>query len=148
MYYYTYGSFLNYKTLKKHCPKAKFVCKAVLPNWEIQFNFMSKTYNGGVSGIEPALNQLVWGVIYDVSEDELMYLDKIEGVPEGSYYRHTIIVVNEDGTPIKAYTYRTTNPKGPYKPTKKYLELIVNGAKAHKIDASYISQLESVETVD
>lgn len=148
MYYYSYGSFLDFNTLKKHCPKAKIVCKAVLPNWEVQFNFMSNTYHGGVSGIEPALNHLVRGVVYDMPEDELMYLDKIEGVPEGSYYRHTIIVVKEDGTPIKAYTYRTTNPKGPFKPTKKYLELIVNGAKAHKIDPSYISQFEALETVD
>jgi gamma-glutamylcyclotransferase len=109
---------------------------------------MSRIYKGGVSGIEPALNQLVWGVVYDVSENEIMYLDKIEGVSEGSYYRHTLIVVKEDGTPIKVYTYRTTNPKGPFKPTKKYLELIVNGAKAHEIDSTYISKLESIETVD
>lgn len=148
MYYYSYGSFLDFQTLKKHCPNAKIVCKAVLPNWEVQFNHMSKAYQGGVSGIEPALNELVWGMVYDVPEDELMYLDTIEGVPEGSYYRHTIIVVKEDGTPIKVYTYRTTNPRGPYKPTKKYLGLIVNGAKANNFDPSYILRLESLETID
>jgi gamma-glutamylcyclotransferase (GGCT)/AIG2-like uncharacterized protein YtfP len=148
MLYFSYGSFLDSETLKKHCPKAKYVGKANLPNWEIQFNFLSRTYNGGVTGIEPAVAKLVKGVLYEVSNEELLHLDSIEGIPEGIYYRQTIYVADEFGKMLKAATYRTTNPKGPFKPTKKYVSLMINGAKEHGFDPDYIKELEAIETIN
>jgi len=134
--------------LKRRCPKAVYMGKAILPNWEVQFNFLSRTYNGGVTGIEPAIAKLVRGILYEVSNEELLHLDTIEGIPEGIYYRQTIYVVDESGKMVKVATYRTTNPKGPFKPTKKYVGLMIKGAKEHGLDPSYIKELESIETVD
>jgi gamma-glutamylcyclotransferase len=148
MLYFSYGSFLDSETLMKHCPNAKYVGKAVLPNWEVQFNFLSRTYNGGVTGIEPAAAKLVRGVLYEVTDEELLKLDKIEGIPEGIYYRQTLYVVDELCKVVKAGTYRTTNPKGPFKPTKKYIGLMIKGAKEHALDAQYVKELELIETVD
>jgi gamma-glutamylcyclotransferase (GGCT)/AIG2-like uncharacterized protein YtfP len=148
MLYFSYGSFLDSETLKKHCPKAVYKGKAILPNWEVQFNFMSRTYKGGVTGIEPAVAKLVRGILYDVNDEELLHLDSIEGVPEGIYYRQTIYVVEESGKALKAATYRTTNPKGSFKPTKRYVGLMINGAKEHGLDSDYIRELEAIETVD
>ena len=148
MLYFSYGSFLDSETLKRHCPKAVYKGKALLPNWEVQFNFMSRTYKGGVTGIEPAAAKLVRGVLYEVDTDELLHLDSIEGVPDGIYFRQTIYVIDESGKAVKAATYRTTNPKGPFKPTKRYLGLMVNGAKEHGLEADYIKELETIETVD
>lgn len=148
MLYFSYGSFLDFETLKKHCSNAHFVSRAILPNWEIQFNFLSKTYDGGVTGIEPAIGRIVRGVIYDVPDEEMITLDKVEGVPEGIYFRQTIIVIDEQGNPIKAATYRTTNPKGPYKPRRKYLSFMIKGAKEHGLNEEYIKELEKIETID
>jgi gamma-glutamylcyclotransferase (GGCT)/AIG2-like uncharacterized protein YtfP len=148
MLYFSYGSFLDSETLKRHCPKAQYVGKAILPNWEVQFNFLSRTYKGGVTGIEPAVAKLVRGVLYDVSNEELQHLDSIEGVPEGIYYRQTIYVVDESGKPMKTVTYRTTNPRGPFKPMRKYLDLMIKGAKEHGLEQDYIQQLEAIETID
>jgi len=148
MLYFSYGSFLDSQTLRRHCPKAVYMGKAILPNWEVQFNFLSRTYNGGVTGIEPAIAKLVRGVLYEVSNEELLHLDTIEGIPEGIYYRQTIYVVDESGKMVKVATYRTTNPKGPFKPTKKYVGLMIKGAKEHGLDPSYIKELEYIETVD
>ena len=134
--------------MKRRCPKAVYMGKAILPNWEVQFNFLSRTYNGGVTGIEPAIAKLVRGILYEVSNEELLHLDTIEGIPEGIYYRQTIYVVDESGKMVKVATYRTTNPKGPFKPTKKYVGLMIKGAKEHGLDPSYIKELESIETVD
>ena len=139
---------MDSETLKRRCPKAVYMGKAILPNWEVQFNFLSRTYNGGVTGIEPAIAKLVRGILYEVSNEELLHLDTIEGIPEGIYYRQTIYVVDESGKMVKVATYRTTNPKGPFKPTKKYVGLMIKGAKEHGLDPSYIKELESIETVD
>ena len=147
MLYFTYGSFMDINNLKKHTPSAKFVCKAMIPNWEVQFNYYSKNYQGGVTGIEPALNKIVRGAVYEIPPDEIEYLDTIEGVPNGTYYRHPIMVISEEGKPMLAHVYRTTNPRGPFKPTKKYLKYILDGARALGLPEEYIKTIE-VETLD
>ena len=148
MLYFSYGSFLDHETLKRHCPGARFVTRAFLPNWEVQFNYLSKTYGAGVTGIEPAPGRLVRGVIYDVPPEEIEHLDVIEAAPEGFYYRQRILVVGEEGNLLEVETYRTTHPQGPFKPSKRYLGLMVKGAKEHGLDPEYIRELEAVGTID
>jgi gamma-glutamylcyclotransferase (GGCT)/AIG2-like uncharacterized protein YtfP len=144
MLYFSYGSFLDSETLRKHAPNAKFIKRAILPDFEVQFNFLSKTYGGGVTGIEPAPGKKALGVLYDVSPDEMERLDIVEGIPTGIYYRQTVTVVDEDGNHHQAETYRTTDPKGPYTPTRRYLGLMIKGAKEHGLDPDYIEELEEL----
>ncbi len=148
MMYFAYGSFLDSETLRTHCPSAKFVARAVLPNFEVQFNFMSKTYGGGVTGVEPTPGRMARGVVYDVPQTEMEHLDTIEAVPEGLYYRQKVLVVDDGGSLLEADTYRTTDPKGPFKPTRRYLGLMIKGAKEHELDPGYIEELERTPTVD
>lgn len=148
MLYFTYGSFMDIGNLRRHAPSAQFVCRALIPNWEVQFNYYSENYGGGCTGIEPALNKLVRGAIYDVPPDEMERLDAVEGVPQGTYHRHPIMVVSEAGEPMLAHVYRTTNPRGPFKPTRRYLRYMVEGAKALGLPQEYIAQFEGLETVD
>ena len=142
MLYFSYGSFMDSETLRRHASTARFVARAVLPNYEVQFNFLSKTYSGGVTGVEPAPGKLARGVVYDVSPEGLNNLDTIEGVPQGIYYRQRIIAVDENGELVEAETYRTTVPKGPFKPKKRYLGLMLKGAKEYSLDPGYIRELE------
>ena len=58
------------------------------------------------------------------------------------------MVVSEQDEAMLAHVYRTTNPRGPFKPTKKYLAYMVDGAKVLCLPAEYIAELEAVETVD
>ena len=144
MLYFSYGSFLDFETLKKHAPNAKYMKRAVLLDFEVQFNFLSKTYDGGVTGVEPAVGKKALGVLYNVPPDEIEKLDIIEGVPSGIYYRETVTVVDEDGNEHRAETYRTTDPMGPFTPTRRYLGLMIKGAKEHGLDPDYIKELETL----
>ncbi len=105
-------------------------------------NFLSETYSGGVTGVEPAPGKVARGVVYDVSQEDLQHLDTIEGVPQGIYYRQRILVVDEGGNLLEAETYRTTEPKGPFKTTRRYLVLMLKGAKEHGLDPGYVRELE------
>ena len=102
MLYFSYGSFLDFETLKKHAPNVKFMKRAVLPDFEVQFNFLSKTYDGGVTGVEPAAGKKALGVLYDVPPDEIERLDIVEGVPTEIYYRETVTVIDEEGQEHRA----------------------------------------------
>ncbi len=144
MLYFSYGSFLDSENLKKHAPNAKYLKRAVLLDFEVQFNFLSKTYDGGVTGVEPAAGKKAQGVLYNVPPDEMEKLDIIEGVPSGIYYRETVTVVDEDGNEHRAETYRTTVPKGPFTPTRRYLGLMIKGAREHGLDPDYIKELEDL----
>jgi gamma-glutamylcyclotransferase (GGCT)/AIG2-like uncharacterized protein YtfP len=149
MLYFSYGSFMDSETLRRHAPSARFVSIASLPNYEVQFNFLSKTYSGGVTGVEPVSGRVAKGVVYDVSKEDLRHLDTIEGVPQGVYYRQRVLVVDEEGNLLEAETYRTTEPKGPFKTTTKYLGLMLKGAKEHCLDPSYVRKLEETyATID
>jgi len=144
MLYFSYGSFLDSETLRRNCPGARFVTKANLPNYEVRFNFLSKTYGGGVTGVEPAPGKVARGVVYDVSPEELERLDSIEGVPQGIYYRQTILVVDEKGELVEVETYRTTDPKGPFRSTRRYVGLMLKGAKEHGLDPGYVRELQEL----
>ncbi len=144
MLYFSYGSFLDSETLKKHAHNAKYMKRAVLPDFEVQFNFFSETYDGGVTGVEPAAGKKALGILYNVPPDEIEKLDIVEGVPAGIYYRQIVTVVDEDGNEHQAETYRTTDPKGPFTPTRRYLGLMIKGAKEHSLDHKYIKELETL----
>lgn len=144
MLYFSYGSFLDSENLKKHAPNTKYMKRAALLDFEVQFNFLSKTYNGGVTGVEPAAGKKALGVLYDVPPDEIEILDNVEGVPSGIYYRQTVTVVDENGNAHQAETYRTTDPKGPFTPTRRYLGLMIKGAKEHGLDPDYLKELEDL----
>ena len=144
MLYFSYGSFLDSDNLIQHAPNAKYMRRAVLLDFEVQFNYLSKTYNGGVTGVEPATGKKAFGVLYNVSPNEIEKLDIVEGVPTDIYYRETVTVVDESGKEHLAETYRTTDPKGPFTPTRLYLGLMIKGAKEHGLDRDYIKELETL----
>lgn len=144
MYNYAYGSNLDQAYLNEHCPSAKFVMKAYLPNYEVQFRFWSKRRNAGISTIIPLPGELVHGVIYDISESDITTLDELESVPEGLYQRNTFLLMGEDCKWHKADAYYVTKPEGPFPPSIEYLKTMIKGAKNHEIDPNYIKELEEL----
>ena len=145
MLYFTYGSFLNKDNLTKHCPSAEFVARAILPNFEVRFNYMSEDYQTGVTGAEFAPGKLAYGVLYEIPHEEIeKKLDVVESVPEGYYYRQTVMVVNDNGELVQAECYHTTEPKGPYKSNRTYENHMLKGAKDHNLNPAYIRELEDL----
>jgi gamma-glutamylcyclotransferase (GGCT)/AIG2-like uncharacterized protein YtfP len=141
MYYYAYGSNLSTRYLRHSCPSATFVMKADLPNFQVEFRHYSEKRQGGISSIVEAPGQLVQGVIYEVPEEELLDLDILESVPQGLYSRDAFLVLGEDGQWHRADLYRVANPTGPYRPSKEYLEDMIEGAQEHGLTPDYTARL-------
>lgn len=144
MHHFGYGSNLNMEFLRGYCPGAQFVMKAHLPNYEVQFRFWSERRQGGISTIIEKPGSLVHGVIYDVPEDELLELDVLESVPQGLYRRETFLVFGEDGEWHEADLYRVAKPKGPFTPSRSYVELMLAGAKTHRLAPEYVKKIEEI----
>jgi gamma-glutamylcyclotransferase len=144
MRHFAYGSNMSTEFVREHCPSARFIMRAQLPNFTVQFRYYSETYGGGISSIVESPGEMVNGVIYEIDEDELLALDILESVPQGLYRRDTFQVLGEDGTWHLADLYRVANPSGPYTPSKKYVSYMVTGAKEHQIDPEYTAKLEAL----
>ena len=144
MYHFGYGSNLNLEFIREYCPSSEFIMRAYLPNFEVQFRFWSKKRQGGISTIIEAPGELVHGVIYEIPEQELIDLDILESVPQGLYKRETFRVLGENMEWQKADLYRVSDPKGPFIPSRSYVELMLTGAKAHGIDPEYVKKIEEL----
>ena len=144
MYHFAYGSNLSSRFLRGHCPSAKFIMRATLPNFRVEFRFYSKSRKGGISSVIPYPGKLTRGVIYDVSEEDMQRLDELESVPQGLYIRERVLVLGDNGEYYKADLYRVVNPEGPFIPAVSYVELMVEGAEEHGLDPGYVENLRSL----
>jgi len=142
--HFGYGSNLNIGFLRQYCPGARFVMRAYLPNYEVQFRFWSKRRQGGISTIIEKPGGLVHGVVYEVPEEELKVLDVLESVPHGLYRREAFLVLGEDSDWHEADLYRVARPQGPFTPSRGYVELMLSGAREHGLDPGYIKRIEAL----
>ena len=143
MYHFGYGSNLSFEWLKKKLiPNAKFVMKGYLPNFEVQFPYWSEEDQGGYSGIMEVPGELVHGALYEVTEQELITLDNMEGVYKDRYKRMTYLVLGEDGKFHPADLFRVIDPEGPFPPSRSYLDIMIKGARDLELEPEFIKRIE------
>jgi gamma-glutamylcyclotransferase (GGCT)/AIG2-like uncharacterized protein YtfP len=154
MLYFAYGSNLDWAQMKQRCPLAKFVCRAKLPAHRLAFTLKSPRRDCGVADVLPDQTKDVWGVVYELPDNELKDLDQKEGYKPGKpydlsqYTREDCDVWREGDAkqPLLIALYRGHPQLDPPLPSDDYKELIVNGAKHWNLPAAYIRQLESIYT--
>ena len=142
--YFGYGSNMSESYMRQYTPSLKYVMNAQLPNFEIQFRKYSKNMGGGISSIIEKPGGMVYGVMYYITKNEIEALDILEDVPLGIYKRETFQVLGEDGKWYAADLYRVSEPKGPYKPAKKYLDIMIAGAIEHNINKAWLETLKKM----
>jgi gamma-glutamylcyclotransferase (GGCT)/AIG2-like uncharacterized protein YtfP len=149
--YFAYGSNLDPEQMKKRCPDCRFKCRALLPNHRLAFTRYSESRGGGVADVvEETGSAGVWGVVYEISEEDLRELDRCEGYyGEGvdNAYDRCRLAVLEDGDgrrSLEAWVYRVHRRSGEeYDPTAKYLSQIITGAEHWGLPEHYIESLKS-----
>ncbi len=143
MYHFGYGSNLNIKSVQEELiPDAKFVMKGFLPNFEVSWPIWSEEDQGAYSGIMEAPGELVHGALYEVTEQDLITTDNMEGVYKDLYRRITYLVLGEDGKWHKADLYRVIDPKGPFPPSRGYVDIMLEGARDLGLDPEYVKKIE------
>jgi hypothetical protein len=83
---------------------------------------------------------LRYGVLYAIQPDELIALDRKEGVP--SSYRHIDVTVITDSGRVQAMTYTVVKPElAEVPPHADYLRQITGGADQNKLPQPYLDFL-------
>ena len=87
----------------------------------------------------------VWGVLYRIRRRDLVRLDYTEGVP-GRRYRHLWIEAEDsNGNPVCAVTYIADGNPVDGNPSRRYIALLRDGARAHGLPEHWIRFLEAVK---
>jgi gamma-glutamylcyclotransferase len=154
MLYFAYGSNLDWTQMKQRCPLAKFVCRAKLPAHRLAFTLKSARRDCGVADVLPDQAKDVWGVVYELLDNELKDLDKDEDFSparpndQNEYTRedHYVWQEGDADQALLVALYRGHPQLDPPLPSDDYKELIVAGAKHWNLPAEYIRQLESIQS--
>ena len=138
-YYFGYGSNLNKDYWGNWCKKEGYsphqiqpVGTAWLPDHALVFNYRSGRWKGGVLNIKPQVGCAVSGMIFEVSGNGWLALDKKEGCP-GCYERYpTVAIAMHSGKEIPVMTYRVPEDgcKKFVSPSQEYLNIVLLGRES------------------
>jgi len=113
---------------------------ALLVDYALRFDGVSQNWSGtAVANIEPAVEQEVWGGLYEVGEEHLRLLDRFEHTPV-NYRRHLVKVKSPAMGECEAIAYmRTGRDLG--LPNRSYLWEVIKGAVENSIPIEYLAQV-------
>jgi len=153
--YFAYGSNMDQEDLNEYCRKkgrplidlkSKFPKVCVLRDFRLDFNYYSPSRGGGTANIERAPGEHVEGVLFDINDVDKQTIDEKEGAP--NYYREILVsVISRDGTKIEnviTYTVCENKKREFTPPTRKYKQIIIDGARAFGLSEEWIKKLEKI----
>ena len=144
-YYYAYGSNLNLKQMTTRCPSAQVVALAKLHNYIVTFPRKHRNWPAGVASVEAKTGHDVEGVIYSISDEDLLALDEAENLQQNEYYREEL-KLDVSGKEQLAWVYIANEmPEAPYLPDQTYMTRIISGAKEQGLSPAYINHLKSIK---
>lgn len=143
-WYFGYGSNMALGSLRAKGVAPRESRRAVLPGWRLRFNVQHFfRHEGGVGNIEhsggPA--DAVWGVLHLCEDEHLALLDDAEAYGHG-YDRIDVTVRTDSGEQRAiAYTGLPSFINDACLPTRRYLNILLQGATAAGLDPAYVEAL-------
>jgi|688.fasta_scaffold572978_2 hypothetical protein len=140
MKYFAYGSNMLVERLRVRVPDAVVIGTALTTGRRLLFHKRSLDGSGKCDIPETGnATDIVYGVLYDLPEDQLPNLERAEG----NGYTRSTICVSSGGSVVQASAFLAMPEQINDKllPHDWYLDLVVAGARQHALPAEYISFL-------
>ena len=148
IHYFAYGSNLATHRLLERIPEAQVHKVAVLKGHQLCFHKNDSGQSGKCDiKMTENHNDIVYGVIYLISQDGQKTLDYYEGHGFG-YLSKTIEITTLDGDRLDALTYYAIDIDEVQQPYHWYKEHVLRGAREHDFPAHYIEQIEQQASID
>lgn len=142
MLYAAYGSNLHPMRLTHRLSGARPVGTGFLADWSMRFHKRSKDESGKCSILSG--NDGVYFAIFEISRDEKLALDRIEGV--GSGYDAVTLHVPSFGD-CATYIAQASHVDDALRPYDWYRELVLAGARFHGFPEDYVARIASVPAI-
>lgn len=118
---------------------------AVLHNYELVFDHPGiPLMEPAFANVKPKEGSKVYGVLYHMSKKEIEILNRMEG--GGAYHNLELEVEGRISGKVIAHVYWSDNTGITHlKPSRRYLNLLIDGAKENNLPAEYIETLQKHE---
>ena len=144
LWYFAYGSNMSGAILRGRRGLQPLACRpATLPDYQLVFTLPIGPGERGCANVEPAAGASTSGVLYLLSVADCDRLDRTEGVPR-VYQRLAVEVIAGDGARVPGFTYRSTFRTEGRKPSARYLGLLLDGCREHRLPAEWVAYLEAL----
>lgn len=101
---FAFGSNLDWHQMRRRCPSAKPMTQAIFHDARLAFTGYSRGWGGGVATLVDAPGRVTIGMVYTITQEDLVVLDACEGHPR-HYVRERCEVVAPGGRPFTAWSY-------------------------------------------
>lgn len=147
MRFFIYADNLNPKQLQSRAPEHRFLFNAYLPDHTINFPRWSSQWRGGLASIVPSPGERVWGIVVEITPEDLKILDEFDGeVPQGAYRHLEAHVVKEGEETKELVTTHVAIPAGKFKPKPHYLDWVLKGVQHWKLPQECVDMWEIFRT--
>ena len=144
LWYFAYGSNMSPATLvdrRRLSPLASH--RAWIEGYRLCFNIPVGPGERGVANLLCEASARTHGVAHLLTVDDATVLDRTEGVP-AIYHREPVDIVTDDGV-VAGFTYRSTITSENRKPSARYLDILLHGARLYALPEEYVRVLEAFE---
>lgn len=135
-YYVAYGSNMNVEQMSRRCPGAVIAGRAFITGHTMRFRAASADALVGVAGIEPRKGCKVPALVWSITAEDELALDRYEGFP--FLYRKETLPVKVKGKTLDAMVYIMTDGHGLCPPSVAYYRIIAQGYTKARHDPSYL----------
>jgi len=139
--YFAYGTLVGTAAMQEYCPSAQPVAIARYPGHRLAFRQYSDDPARCGCHIEASDDDL-YGVVYDLSDDDMAKLDDASGVGKGWFRRIPIEAITDDGETIATTTYELVAPGDAKTPSPDYVGLVRIGSESAGLPAGYRTRLQ------
>ena len=152
MQYFAYGSNLSTRRLRDpaRAPSAVALGVASAPGFVMRFHKIGTDGSGKCTLIPTGDDaDAVYGVLYEFADSDADGVDREEGVHLGGYARCSVRLRLPNGDTSEAMTYIAGEPyiDPVCLPFDWYRDLVVAGAREHRLPPAYIQELERTPAV-
>ena len=130
MKYFAYGMNTNLDEMSRRCPGAV----SLGPAWVDNYEFVFRTH----ADIEKTPGGICYGVLWDISKQDLRALDALEGFPY--YYTRFRVRVNTGDSFVYALTYQMNDQSYVQEPGRGYLEMVREGYQQNGVPVDQIDR--------
>lgn len=145
LWYFGYGSNMSRATFLERRKMNPLETRwGWLSGYQLCFNIPVGPGERGVANLEPEATARTCGVLYLLTPADCDRLDRSEGVHVG-LYRRAAVEVEVGQQRIAAFTYRSSMTQPGRKPSARYMNLLLDGARHYALPHDYIQFLERFE---
>ena len=145
IWYFAYGSNMSRATFVERRRLTPIETqRAWVDGYRLCFDIPIGPGERGVANLAADVTARTHGVAHLLSVEDAERLDATEGVAGGFYYREPVDIVTDGGV-VAGFAYRSTMTSPGRKPSARYLDILLDGARFHALPDDYIRVLEAFE---